>query len=157
MRRLGLIALAGTFVLLTYSVEIVSAAGYSNATIAGSFACIGSGYAQIKDANGVSTWVPSSSVAQVTNNQDGSFAGNQTSNTAGQTCSYTLKGTGTGQPDGRGTGSGTVTKVESNPTQCPPGGSFHSVSVIQSPSSFYVLGTDSDFTGWILCTKQTGN
>jgi len=156
MRRLALSSFVGFLALCAYGIATASAAGYSNATLAGSFACIGSGYAQIKDAKGASTWVPSTSVLQTTGDASGAFTGSFTTNTAGLVCSGTFKGTGTTNPDGSGSGTANGTPAASNPAQCPPGGTpLHNVSVIASPNSFYLIGTDPGFTGWTLCTRQT--
>ncbi len=155
MRRLALASFVGVFALSVYGIPTSSAAGYSSASIAGPFACIGSGYAQIKNAKGVSTWVPSTSVLQTTGDASGAFTGSATINTAGLVCSGTFKGTGTTNPDGTGSATATITPAASNPAQCPPSNPVHSVSVIVSPNSFYIIGTDPGFTGWTLCTRQT--
>lgn len=153
MRRLALASVLGFLALSVYG--IATAAGYRNATIAGPFACLGSGYAKIKDAKGASTWVPSTSVGQATNDGSGAFTGISTSNTAGVACSSKFKGTGTINPDGTGAATVNFSPIASNPAQCPSSATVHSVSVIESPNSFYVLSTDPDFTGWLLCTRQT--
>jgi hypothetical protein len=150
MRRLALISFVGVFALSAYCVATASAAGYSNATLAGSFACIGSGYVEMKNA-----WVPSSSIVQSTGDASGAFSGSITTNTAGVVCSGTFKGTLTTNPDGTGSSSGSGTNSPSNPAGCPPPAPFRNVSVITSPNSFYLIGADPGFTGWTLCTRQS--
>ena len=155
MRRLVLVSVVGFLALSAHCFATASAAGYSNASVAGPFACVGSGYAQIKDSKGVSTWVPSTSVSQFTGDESGAFTGSVTSNTAGLVCNGKVKGTGTTNPDGTGSATVNVSPIASSPAQCPRGGAEHSVSVIVSPNSLYVISTEPDFTGWLLCTRQS--
>jgi len=155
MRRFALASFVGFFALSVYGIPNASAAGYTNASLTGSFACFGSGYAQMKNAKGVSTWVPFNQVIQFTGDGSGAFTGSGTTNVAGLVCSGTFKGTGTTNPDGTGSATANNTPAASNPPQCPPAGAVHNVSVITSPSSLYLIGTDPNGTGWAICTKQT--
>src|SRR5208282_4639890 len=128
MRRFALASFVGFFALSVYGIPNASAAGYTNASLTGSFACFGSGYAQMKNAKGVSTWVPFNQVIQFTGDGSGAFTG-----------SGTFKGTGTTNPDGTGSATANNTPAASNPPQCPPAGAVHNVSVITSPSSLYLI------------------
>ena len=154
MRRLALASIIGFLTLSSYNIATALAA-YSNASIAGPFACIGSGFTLMNDAHGASTWVPSTSLGQVTNDESGGFVGSITSNTAGLVCSGKINGTGTINPDGTGSGTANLTPAASNPAQCPNPGPLRSISVIVSRNSFYLIGATPGSTGWTLCTRQT--
>ena len=132
---------------------------YSNASVAGTWVCVGSGYHQVKDQKGVISWAPDSFVGWYTLDGKGKFASvKETDNSAGMACNNTI-GQGPNSYSVSSDGSASFTLTESasgsNPSQCPVNATAHSNGVFQSATSLYAVPADSGASGWFICTKRS--
>jgi hypothetical protein len=132
---------------------------YSEASAAGTWVCGGNGYALVKNQNGVASWVPSSFVGWYTLGGGKFVSVKETDNSAGRACNNVL---GQGPNSYSVTSDGTVSFIltemaaGSNPSQCPVNATAHSTGVFQNPTSLYAVLTDSDASGWFICSKRSG-
>jgi hypothetical protein len=156
--RKGVLIVMGALVCALASRGLeVSAAGFSDASISGSLVCVGSGYGQVKDDKGATSWLPSAEVVLVTSDGKGKFTGGKnTINVAGLACSYTLtEGSYSTNADGTGTSTVNWKGEPSNSSKCAASAKGTSNSVLQNGTTVYVVGTGSDGTGWLVCNKQS--
>jgi hypothetical protein len=83
---LGLVALVW---LVSGAAE--ASAAYSNASVAGTWVCVGGGSAQVKDDKGAASWAPMSFSGILTLDGKGKVTAiKETVNTAGMSCNYTV-------------------------------------------------------------------
>lgn len=156
MQRFILLASLGVFASLLATVQPLYAAGFSNASVTGSIACVGSGTAMVA-ANGKTTPVPISSLLHLIADGNGNFTGGTiTSNTVGMVCTYAVGNGSTYSvnSDGSGTSTINVKGAASNPTQCAPTGVFPSSFVLYTQTSGFVVGTGKGGTDWSVCERQ---
>jgi hypothetical protein len=137
----------------------VASAAYSNASLAGTWVCVGGGSTQVKDAKGASSWVPTSLSGIFTLDAKGKFtAVKETNNTGGMTCNYTLGEGSTYSISADGSSTNTIneTGAGTNPPQCPATVTGHASVFMQSAASAYGIGTDPNASTWFVCTKRSG-
>jgi hypothetical protein len=156
MQRFILLASLGVFASLLATVQPLYAADFSNASLKGSTACVGSGTAMVT-ANGKTTPAPLSSLFHLIADGNGNWTGGtMTSNVAGMVCTYAV-GTGSTysvKSDGTGTSIINGTGAASNPAQCAP--------TLVNPASFvnftqtsgFAIGTGANGTAWAVCERQ---
>ncbi len=157
MRKLIAAALAVAVCAIVVQASIASAAGMSNASVAGTWACATTGSVAVKSAKGATSWVPSNGFVLATLDGAGKFSsGKTTSNNAGTTCSYTFSdGTYSVNPDGSSTYAVTQKADASNSAQCPPGATQHT-SGAGTNNTFVGISMDSNATLSFYCVKQSG-
>jgi hypothetical protein len=149
---LGLVALVW---LASGATEALAA--YSNASIAGTWVCVGGGSAQVKDDKGATSWGPVSFSGIFTLDAKGKFTAiKQTVNTAGMSCNYTVAEGSTYSmgSDGSVTSAINLTAASSNPSQCPATVTNHSSFFMQSATSGFGIGTDPNASDWFTCNKR---
>jgi hypothetical protein len=155
MRKLVAVALVLAGCAIVAQVSPASAAGMSNASVAGTWACTTSGSVAVKDAKGGTSWVPSNGFVLATLDGSGKFSsGKTTNNVAGTACSYTFsEGTYDVNPDGSSTYTVTQKADSSNSAQCPSAATQHT-SGAGTSSTFVGVSTDSGGTLSFYCIKQ---
>jgi hypothetical protein len=155
MQRFIMLASLGVFASFLANVQPLYAAGFSNASVTGSVACVGSGTAMVT-ANGKTTPVPLSSLFHLTADGKGNWTGGTvTSNAGGMVCTYTVaSGTYSVKSDGTGTSTTKAKGAASNPAQCAPDGVFPASFVLFTQTSGFAVATGKDGTGWTVCEQQ---
>ena len=137
----------------------VASAAYSNASIAGTWVCVGAGSTQVKDAKGATSWAPTSLSGIYTLDAKGKFtAVKETDNTGGTACNYTLGEGSTYSIDADGSSTNTINAkaAGTNPPQCPATVTGHTSLFFQSTTSVYGISTDPNSSTWFICTKRSG-
>lgn len=157
MRKLIVTALVFAACAIAAQAPRASAAGFSNASVAGSWACMVTGSVAVKNAEGATSWVPANGVTLAVLDGTGKFtSGKATNNTGGMTCSYTFTGGAYSvNPDGTGTYTTPQKADSSNSPKCPPGATLHTTGLVNN-NTFVGVTTDSDATFSFYCTKQSG-
>jgi len=149
---LGLVALVW---LVSGAAE--GSAAYSNASVAGTWVCVGGGSAQVKDDKGATSWGPMSFSGILTLDGKGKVTAiKETVNTAGLSCNYTVGegSTYSVSSDGSETGILNLTAAGSNPSQCPATVTIHGSVFLQSATSVFGVGTDPNASDWFTCNKR---
>lgn len=157
MRNLIVTALVLAVCAIAAQTPPASAAGYTNASVAGSWGCASTGSAAVKNAKGGTSWVPANGVTLAVLDGTGKFtSGKVTNNIAGMTCSSTITG---GSYNVNADGSGTYTSTQkadsANSPKCPPAGTA-TVTGVVSNNTFVGVSTDSGATFSFYCIKQSG-
>jgi hypothetical protein len=157
MRKLIVTALVLAVCSIAVHAPRAAAAGYTNASVAGSWGCASTGSAAVKNAKGATSWVPANGVTLAVLDGAGKFtSGKVTSNIAGMTCSSTITG---GSYNVNADGSGTYTSTQkadsSNSPKCPPAETT-TVTGVASNNMFVGVSTDSGATFSFFCIKQGG-
>jgi len=158
MRKLITITLFLAACVIAARVRYASAAGFSTASVQGSWVCTGTGFVAVKSAKGATSWVPINEIVMSALDGKGKVtSGKTTTNAAGMTCSYSVSdGSYTVNPDGTGTYSATSKADPSNSPKCAPGATLHSSFMAQSDTLSFVVSTDNDATTSFFCQKQSG-
>ena len=157
MRKIVLVALVLSMGWIVAPTGGTAAAEFSNASLSGSWACVGAGYASTKSNSGPGSWLPTASIMQVVSDGHGKFtAGSTTVNAVGNTCSWTLSsGSYSIKADGTGTSTLTWKAEPSNTAKCPANAIGTTKFVMQNAESGSGIGTSTDTTEWLVCNKQT--
>ncbi len=155
MQRFILLASLGVFASLFATVQPLYAAGFSNASITGSIACVGSGTAMVT-ANGKTTPVPLSTLFHLIADGKGNWTGGtMTSNAGGMVCTYAVaSGSYSVNSDGTGTSTTNGKGAASNPTACAPTVANPASFVNFTQTSGFAIGTGANGTAWAVCERQ---
>jgi len=156
MQRLILLASFGVLASLLAGVQPLFAADFSNASLKGSTACVGSGTAMVT-ANGKTTPAPISTLFHLIADGMGNWTGGTiTSNVAGMVCTYTVGSGSTYSVKSDGTGTSTINGngAASNPTQCAPSVDNPASFVLRTQTSGFAVATGKNGTAWAVCEQQ---